>query len=74
MDKKKSEMSFEEALSMLEKSANALKNGDTTLDEALNQYEQGMQYYNRCVSLLADAKQKIEVYDKAKAALTDFEA
>jgi exodeoxyribonuclease VII small subunit len=73
MAAKNKELTFEEALSLLEHSAEALKSDDTTLEEAMNQYEQGMQYYNRCVALLSEAKKKIEIYDRSKEELKEFQ-
>ena len=72
MAAKNKELTFEEALSLLEKSAEALKGDDTTLEESMKQYEQGMQYYNRCVSLLSEAKKKIEIFDRSKEELKEF--
>ncbi len=58
-------LTFEKAMECLERSVDALKKGDTTLQEAIVQFEQGMKYYNICVDLLETAKQKIMLYDKA---------
>jgi len=56
-------INFEEALSGLEKSAEDLKKEGTTLEAALKSYQQGIEYYNTCVEILNDAKQKIEFYN-----------
>ena len=66
MANQKNKMSFEEALAGLEKSAETLKNDGTTLEAAMQSYEQGMKYYNYCNELLNSAKQKIEFYEKAE--------
>lgn len=55
-------LSFEEALAGLEKSAEELRKEGTTLEEALKNFEQGVAFYNHCNAILADAKQKIEVF------------
>jgi exodeoxyribonuclease VII small subunit len=60
--KEKSELSFETALEGLEKSAEALKNEGTTLETALQSFEDGMAYYQRCDAILRAAKQKIELF------------
>lgn len=72
MATKKNEPSFEEALALLEGSAQALRSESTTLEDALKHYESGMQYYERCMNLLTEAKQKIELYDRSKEELREF--
>lgn len=64
MANQKKKMSFEEALAELEKSAEILKKDGTTLEAAMQSYEQGMKYYNYCNEILNNAKQKIEIYRK----------
>ena len=58
----KKKLSFEEALAGLEKSAEELRKEGTTLEEALKSFESGVEFYNHCNAILADAKQKIEVF------------
>jgi len=72
MKQKSEELSFEEALFHLERSAEALKGNEATLEDVLKHYEEGMQYYNRCVALLTEAKQKIEIFDRNKKELKEF--
>jgi len=57
-------MSFEEALAGLERSAEILKRDGTTLEAAMESFEQGIKYYNYCSELLNDAKQKIEYFER----------
>lgn len=64
MSNKDNNISFEEALTGLEKSAEELKKDGTTLEEAMKNFEQGIEYYNYCSEILSSAKQKIEVYSK----------
>lgn len=64
MANQKKKMSFEEALAELERSAEILKKDGTTLEAAMQSYEQGMKYYNYCNEILNNAKQKIEIYRK----------
>jgi exodeoxyribonuclease VII small subunit len=56
--------SFEESLAGLEKSVETLKNGDISLETAMDVYEEGMGHYKACASLLRKAKQKIERLDR----------
>ncbi|MDO4393262.1 MAG: exodeoxyribonuclease VII small subunit [Bacillota bacterium] len=54
-------ISFEKALANLEKVSEKLKSEETTLDEAIKSYEEGIKYYKQCREILDDAVQKIEV-------------
>jgi len=67
MANQKMKMSFEEALAGLEKSAEILKRDGTTLEAAMESFEQGIEYYNYCSEMLNKAKQKIEFYEKKEA-------
>ena len=67
MVNQKTKMSFEEALAGLEKSAEILKRDGTTLEAAMESFEQGIEYYNYCSEMLNKAKQKIEFYEKKEA-------
>lgn len=60
----KKNLSFEEALEKLEASAESLKSDHIPLEEALKNFETGIEYYNKCSAILNEAKQKIEVYSK----------
>ena len=57
-------ITFEEALTKLEASSENLKKENTTLEEALKYFEDGMKHYNACSKILNDAKQKIETYSE----------
>lgn len=65
MVNQKIKMSFEEALAGLEKSADILKRDGTTLEAAMESFEQGIQYYNYCNEMLNNAKQKIEFFERS---------
>ncbi|HYE68638.1 MAG TPA: exodeoxyribonuclease VII small subunit [Anaerovoracaceae bacterium] len=67
MVNQKNKMSFEEALAGLEKSAEILKRDGTTLEAAMESFEQGINYYNYCSEMLNNAKQKIEFFEKKEA-------
>ena len=58
MEKDK-KLTFEEALEGLEKSATDLIKDGITLEEAISNFEKGMDYYNKCNEILENAKQKI---------------
>ncbi|MDR2771446.1 MAG: exodeoxyribonuclease VII small subunit [Clostridiales Family XIII bacterium] len=58
--------SFEEALAGLERSVEALKSEGTTLAGVVKSFEEGMAFYERCETVLNEAKQKIEVYGKGE--------
>ena len=55
---------FEEALMNLEKMSEKIKASNTTLEDAIQCYDEGLKYYNICNEILENAKQKIEVYSK----------
>ncbi len=57
-------ITFEEALAGLEKSAEALRKPGTALEDAMKSFENGLAYYKKCQSILNDAKQKIEIYKR----------
>ncbi len=60
----KKQMAFEEALEKLEQASENLKKDNITLKEALENFEQGVAYYNQCSEILNNAKQKIETWNK----------
>lgn len=72
MKQKEKELSFEEAMKGLENAVGALSSEDTTLDEAIARYEEGLQYYRRCREILADAHQKIQQFDKETGEIKEF--
>ncbi|MBR5229718.1 MAG: exodeoxyribonuclease VII small subunit [Firmicutes bacterium] len=57
-------MNFESAMARLEEMAELIRDEETSLDEAIKCYEEGIKCYNDCSEILANAKQKIEVYSK----------
>jgi len=69
----KAKPTFEEALAMLENAAQAMKNDDTKLEDALRLYEEGLKHYTRCAELLSEAKQRIMVFDKSISDLKEME-
>lgn len=53
-------LSFEQALSELEKIVHALETGAAPLDESIATYERGVNLKQHCEKKLADARMKIE--------------
>ncbi|HFD79362.1 MAG TPA: exodeoxyribonuclease VII small subunit [Gammaproteobacteria bacterium] len=52
---------FETALSELEALVEKMEQGDTSLDEALKQFERGIQLTRSCQQSLQEAEQKVQV-------------
>lgn len=61
MAKKKTEPSFEEALTELEQLVNHLERGDIALEESLSAFERGVNLTRTCQKALQDAEQKVQV-------------
>lgn len=59
MEKKKEELNFEEAMKQLEEIANVLENGNLSLDESVNKFEEGMKLSKKCNDYLDQAEKKI---------------
>lgn len=53
------EMTFEQAISELEKVVNQLERGDVALDESITLYERGAALRKRCQTKLQDAEEKV---------------
>ena len=58
------EQKFEKDLEKLEKIAEALEEGDLSLDESLKRFEEGITLAKRCEKALAQAEKKIEILTK----------
>lgn len=59
MEKKEKELNFEEAMKQLEEIANVLENGNLSLDESVNKFEEGMKLSKKCNDYLDNAEKKI---------------
>ena len=57
-------MSFETSMKRLEELSEKIRDEETSLDEAIKCYEEGMQCYKECSEILNNAKQKIETFSK----------
>ncbi len=64
MPKKPKTESFEDALNRLESISERLESGQMPLEEAIEQYEEGVKAYRHCSSLLKKIERKIEVLTK----------
>ncbi|MBQ5441819.1 MAG: exodeoxyribonuclease VII small subunit [Firmicutes bacterium] len=53
---------FEDNLKILEEMANTIRKDETTLDECIKAYENGIKAYDECKKILEETKGKIEVY------------
>ena len=60
-------LSFEEAYLALEKISDKLNNSETSLDEAIALYEEGIRLSKYCAAALENAKQKIETLRSKEA-------
>ena len=53
------ELKFEEAMQALTEIVKKLESGETTLDDSITLYEQGIKLSKRCTELLDKAEQKV---------------
>lgn len=65
-------LSFEQALEKLEETADILRSGNASLEESVDAYNKSIEYYKQCMSILKDAKQKIEVFNPETGEVTLF--
>lgn len=56
-------ISFEQAYERLKAASDKLDRDDISLEEAMKSYEEGVKYYKLCISILDEAKQKIEMFN-----------
>jgi exodeoxyribonuclease VII small subunit len=55
-------LTFEESMKKLEDMSQKIKNEDTTLEEAIKYYEEGIKCYEACNKILNEAQAKIQIY------------
>jgi exodeoxyribonuclease VII small subunit len=60
LSKKTGELRFRQGLESLERVVQALESDDLELEEALDQYQQGLTLYRRLCDILAKAEERIE--------------
>jgi exodeoxyribonuclease VII small subunit len=64
------ELSFEQALSRLEAIVKAMESGDLPLEQAISEFQEGMQLARICREKLDQAEQKIEMLVSEAGTLT----
>jgi exodeoxyribonuclease VII small subunit len=74
--KKDKDKSFEESLAELETLVAAMERGELPLDEALRQFEHGVQLTRACQAALQTARQKVQILQQTATgpAPADFDA
>jgi exodeoxyribonuclease VII small subunit len=74
--KKAKEAGFEQSLAELEALVAAMERGDMPLEEALRQFERGVQLTRACQAALQAARQKVQILQQsaAGASLAEFDA
>lgn len=77
-DKKEAPVSFESALSELEKLVTHMESGELSLEDSLKSFERGVELTRNCQQALAAAEQKVEILTSndpaAQAELFDSES
>lgn len=56
-------ITFEEAYEKLKAAGEKMDSDEITLQEAMDNYEEGVKYYKICRRILEEARQKIEMFD-----------
>jgi exodeoxyribonuclease VII small subunit len=54
------DLTFEQAMERVEEIANRLESGEVGLEQAIDEYEQGMALLRRCNEVLERAEQRVE--------------
>ena len=62
---KDEQLSFEEALDQLETLVESMEQGDLSLEDSLNAFEQGVALSRSCESALKAAEQKVEILSRS---------
>lgn len=76
MKKKEQPVSFENALTELEAVVNRLEQGDLNLEDALAQFEQGINLAKQAQERLTNAEQRVQILleKNTAASLSDYSA
>lgn len=64
MEEKKEDLKFEEAFELLRREAEIISSDSVSLEEAMESYKKGKEYFEICSRKLQEAKQLIQIYDK----------
>ena len=70
---KEKKLSFEEALAKLEEASDTLRSGEASLEESVDVYNKSIEYYNQCMTILKNAKQKIEMFKPDTGEVVEFD-
>ena len=75
MTRKKSDLSFEQALSELESLVETLEKGELSLEQSLQSFERGVTLTRSCQQALKEAEQKVRILsgESEDAELEPFE-
>jgi exodeoxyribonuclease VII small subunit len=72
--KKKPVFNFEQSLAQLETIVKSMETGNLTLEQSLQQFEQGMKLSGLCQEALTQAEQKVELLVENAAGRFETEA
>jgi len=61
MPRKKKTPDFEQSLADLESLVTQMENGDLTLEDSLNAFEEGIKLTRECQAMLDQAEQKVQI-------------
>ena len=56
-------LSFEQSVKKLEEISERLRSGNISLEESAKLYEESRKYFDNCNKILAETKQKFEMYN-----------
>ena len=70
----KNELTFEEALTKLEKIVRELESGEASLDKSVKLFEEGVKLSALCSKYLKEAQQKVEILTSDGAEVKEFKA
>ena len=71
MPAKKKTPDFETSLAQLESMVNQLEQGELSLEQSLETFEQGVRLTRDCQSILAQAEQKVQMLIQQNGELTE---
>ena len=60
----KEDMNFEDAMKALEQIANELENGELSLEQSVDKFEEGIKISKKCNEILEKAEKKISILIK----------
>ena len=67
MENKKKEVTFEDALSLLDTLVHRLESGELTLSESLDAYAEAVKLSRTCTEMLENAEQRIRILQVGEA-------